>query len=831
MAIKDFKKIEDRKGYLVDDDDRQIFEKEIGKAPFGMGLSDMIEFILYDASDNQLPQGERGELVRYIYLNDKESKKYYTITNTASSKKTNDASEIIFDLEELIKDAGYGTGVFKTQVTLLNRRAGTEEVQNDKLWIQEISPSRTEVRVLPIKNTDNPSKDLLRRYEIFTKEGNFRDDTIYYAEQYIQGMDINKIFQTFLREKGRLVDGIKYETLIKKEFKIGNLTEFFTKIKEKLEESVRNFIRGNYYLISDNRFGKPRDLNDILELSISDIDRTIDESLQDIIEYYLPKRNILEKTELTPEQQRTLDEVKNILKTSIKNDLYESTIPDTINLPIRGCTDPDAKNFNPSAEEDDGSCQYIVDPPIDTNIYGCTDKTALNYNPVATIDNNSCRYEKIEGGGTGTGGGGIDTVLPKIVGPKNYYVWSTRGSITYLPKDSTTVRILNGVEYDSFPSIEFVKDNIKFEGDIREVPKIKPPLVIRAYKVKNLMSVNFMFAYKDKTGKNTQSSTLSPNETIVVCAVKDSIKAPTTITGEYRLKILDVGTCPYTPPPIKGCTDRKATNYNPKAEVNDNSCIYPPDDIEGCTDKNALNYNPLATKDNRSCKYPPPISGCTDPRAKTYNPLATRSVPNDCVYDVPGCMNPKAKNFNPNATIDDGSCLPIITKISGCTDRAALNFNPNATHDNGSCRYKKPKVGCTDRNATNYDPQAEINSGCVYPIIRGCKDIYALNFNPNATVADKSLCRYEIIDLPGCTDPKALNYNGDATKDNGTCRYPSPPPPPSGGGGSGGGSGGTTGGGYGDLGEFGNPNNKPKFGDSSTDGSYVDRPAPKDAMK
>ena len=88
MAIKDFKKIEDRKGYLVDDDDRQIFEKEIGKAPFGLGLSDMIEFILYDASDNQLPQGERGELVRYIHLSDKESKKYFTITNSQYTKKS-----------------------------------------------------------------------------------------------------------------------------------------------------------------------------------------------------------------------------------------------------------------------------------------------------------------------------------------------------------------------------------------------------------------------------------------------------------------------------------------------------------------------------------------------------------------------------------------------------------------------------------------------------------------------------------------------------------------------------------------------------------------------
>ena len=30
----------------------------------------MIEFILYDVSDNQLPQGDDGKLVRYIHLDD-----------------------------------------------------------------------------------------------------------------------------------------------------------------------------------------------------------------------------------------------------------------------------------------------------------------------------------------------------------------------------------------------------------------------------------------------------------------------------------------------------------------------------------------------------------------------------------------------------------------------------------------------------------------------------------------------------------------------------------------------------------------------------------------
>ena len=42
MALETFKEIVERKGYLVNKEDRKIFEKEIRKSNFGMGYSDMI---------------------------------------------------------------------------------------------------------------------------------------------------------------------------------------------------------------------------------------------------------------------------------------------------------------------------------------------------------------------------------------------------------------------------------------------------------------------------------------------------------------------------------------------------------------------------------------------------------------------------------------------------------------------------------------------------------------------------------------------------------------------------------------------------------------------
>ncbi|MGY8942385.1 MAG: hypothetical protein ACKVJH_10180, partial [Flavobacteriales bacterium] len=49
-----------------------------------------------------------------------------------------------------------------------------------------------------------------------------------------------------------------------------------------------------------------------------------------------------------------------------------------------GCMDESASNYDPSAEYDDGSCEFAVP--------GCTDTTACNYDADATEDDDSCNY-------------------------------------------------------------------------------------------------------------------------------------------------------------------------------------------------------------------------------------------------------------------------------------------------------------------------------------------------------------------------------------------------------------------------------------------------------
>ena len=189
-----------------DEEDRKIFEQELTKSNYGLGCDDMIEFILYDSNDNQLPQGEDGKLVKYISIDDVDYKKYFlNLPKNPYTNKPNDSDDYIIDLQQLILDSGYSNGIFKTQVTFLNRRIGSE-VGLDKTWIHEVSPSRTEVRILPLKNKST-DEDLEKRYSVFTNKSTFRDDIIYNIREYIDSINLEKI-KEFITFKEKFYDNI-----------------------------------------------------------------------------------------------------------------------------------------------------------------------------------------------------------------------------------------------------------------------------------------------------------------------------------------------------------------------------------------------------------------------------------------------------------------------------------------------------------------------------------------------------------------------------------------------------------------------------------------------
>lgn len=171
---------------------------------------------------------------------------------------------------------------------------------------------------------------------------------------------------------------------------------------------------------------------------------------------------------------------------------------------------------------------------------------------------------------------------------------------------------------------------------------------------------------------------------------------------------------------------------------------------EGCMDESAFNYNPLATIDDGSCY--PIVLGCIDPSAFNYNDL-----------DGDGFSDEFTGDLGIDVNTDDGSCYDIV---EGCMDESANNYNPLANVDDGSCIIN----GCLDSESCNYNVNANLDDGsCVYAqsgfdcngnVLLQIGDLHAggivfkVNLNGTGLVA-------ALEDLTeGASDPNGLGFNG-----------------------------------------------------------------------
>ncbi|MFZ6051366.1 trypsin-like serine peptidase, partial [Halocola ammonii] len=409
------------------------------------------------------------------------------------------------------------------------------------------------------------------------------------------------------------------------------------------------------------------------------------------------------------------------------DDGLASTSNDTINEDcvcegteaVLGCTDSNACNYDPNAEEDDGSCLFTGDSCDDGDattgndiitencecegetVPGCTNSNACNYDPNATVDDGSCLIQ----------GESCDDGDPTTVGDLINFDCECEGIVVPGCTDS------NACNYNPTASVD--DGSCLFTGDSC-----------------------------DDGNPETVDDTIDEN-------------------------------CQCGGNTVPGCTDSNACNYDPNATVNDGSCLFTGDScddgnattindvitencdcegetVPGCTNINACNYNPNATVNDGSCL----IVGetCDDGDPSTVNDVITA----DCNCEgetIPGCTNINACNYNPNATVNDGSCLftgdscddgdpetvdDTIDEncqcggntIPGCTDSNACNYNPNATVDDGSCLIVG--VTCDDGNASTINDVITENCECEGETVPGCTNINACNYDPDATVNDGS---------------------------------------------------------------------------------------------
>jgi uncharacterized protein (TIGR02145 family) len=82
-------------------------------------------------------------------------------------------------------------------------------------------------------------------------------------------------------------------------------------------------------------------------------------------------------------------------------------------------------------------------------------------------------------------------------------------------------------------------------------------------------------------------------------------------------------------PPMWGCTDSTACNFNPEANADDGSCV-----LSGCTDAAACNFDADAGCDDGSCAPADAVVGCMELGACNFNAAAVCT--GTCVYPAAG---------------------------------------------------------------------------------------------------------------------------------------------------------------------------------------------------
>ena len=384
-------------------------------------------------------------------------------------------------------------------------------------------------------------------------------------------------------------------------------------------------------------------------------------------------------------------------------------------IPVaNGCIDPTAFNFDPLANTDDGSCIPFAfgcmdNWTVDGCGYGVTG--ACNYDPLANTDDNSCIYAVYgcmdDGYLTGVP---YTSPYPGVTGGLyDPQATDDDGTCLYCG-DATANNYDNAVDQFGNPfndGCNWCDDTINLSATNATTTSVE--LVWDIPFASNSQAPGDYYL----TITNTSDGSVFWQGTIVPIDVGnvynyDTASAPNNIVliagSDYTFEVGIV--CSNT----SGITDTTSTSTL---------------DILGCTDDGtqwnsgnlnpaggewgACNYDPLATLDDSTCTYA--CAGCTDPLYVQFCDTCynggpwTYSDPAACIdLIVLGCTDPLMFNYNPLATVDDGSCIPVV---DGCTDDqldnngiynndplsyAATNYDPLANTDDGSCIYSCPPL-------------------------------------------------------------------------------------------------------------------------------------------
>lgn len=323
MALENFKNIDEviNKGTSLTTElnpiDLALINQGFKATPFNIGVNDVLEFILYDASNNLLEQKDYGN-IRYIKGDEINE---YLIRSENYLDKVLDGGGFLIDIKRLIKEAGFNIGVFRVQLNFVNDRVGSS-VEKDKLWIHEISPTRLELRLLPYDNFDETSNvdidtkiDLNQAYNSFVLNKFSGDEVYSEIDEIINRLTPSDLYNTFRKIKNQ-----NYIDQLGNEFGINSFEVFFSKVLESMKVAVRHALLHKNSVIGSEQFG--RSLGDDIDFTYYnklDVIKLLNNKFEESVKFHLPKRTLADNVKLDNITQQSIDKLQDLIQT-LKSD-------------------------------------------------------------------------------------------------------------------------------------------------------------------------------------------------------------------------------------------------------------------------------------------------------------------------------------------------------------------------------------------------------------------------------------------------------------------------------------------------------------------------------
>ncbi len=323
MALENFKNIDEviSKGTSLTTElnaiDLALINQGFKATPFNIGVNDVLEFVLYDSTNNLLEQKDYGN-IRYIKG---EGINEYLIRSENYLDKVLDGGGFLIDIKRLIKEAGYNIGVFRVQLNFVNDRVGSS-VEKDKLWIHEISPTRLELRLLPYDNFDETSNvdidtkiDLNQAYNSFVLNKFSGDEVYSEIDEILNRLTPFDLYNTFQKIKSKT-----YIDQLASEFGINSFEIFFSKVLESMKIAVRYALLHKNSTIASEEFGRSLgDEIDFVYYNKKDIVSLLNSKFEESVEYHLPKRTLADDVRLDNITQQSIDRLQQLVQT-LKSD-------------------------------------------------------------------------------------------------------------------------------------------------------------------------------------------------------------------------------------------------------------------------------------------------------------------------------------------------------------------------------------------------------------------------------------------------------------------------------------------------------------------------------